>query len=73
MFKFFTKHYAPYAVHIIPSNLFEAEQTIYCWTVREANQWAACALRSDFVSIYRRACKVQRGAFLAMRSTVQEI
>jgi hypothetical protein len=71
--RFITKHYAPYAVQYVPSNLFEDEQTIYCWTMGEAIQWAACSLRSDRVYIIRRACLVQRGALMATRSVTQEV
>ena len=71
--RFITRHYAPYAVQFVPSSLFEGEQTIYCWTMGEAIEWAACSLRSDRVDITRRACLVQRGALMATRSVTQEV
>lgn len=70
--KFLTKQYAPIAVVIIPSNLFESKQVVYCWTESDALEWAACALRSDRVLVVRRACKVQRRKLLSSRSIVYE-
>jgi hypothetical protein len=71
--KWFARNYAPYAVHIVPSNIFETRQVIYCWTRATAVEWFACSLRSDRAFIVRRACKIQPRIVVAARSTVKEV
>ena len=71
--QWFARNYAPYAVHIVPSNLFEPRQVIYCWSRAAAVEWLACSLRSDRAFIVRRACRIQRRIVVASRSTVEEV
>ena len=71
LIKFLTYQFAPYAVVIIPSNLFETKQVIHCWTRSDALEWMACSLRSDRVYMVRRGCKVQRRKVLSARYDIE--
>ena len=71
--QWFARNFAPYAVHLVPSNIFEDRQVIYCWTRASAVEWVSCSLRSDRVFIVRRACKIQPRIVVAARSTVNEV
>jgi hypothetical protein len=52
--KAFNKAFAPYLVEIAPSNVFDAPQTIYAWSVDESIEWLNCALQSDSILITNR-------------------